>query len=200
MDVSAHIAASWARVMARMGRGNFTDRMGVDRKVIARTLSGETVPELHTALGSLLVDPTSLDEVLALYGFGLHRLPDGGKMDTTPEELGDVLDFAASFSAYQRGPHNHQSKLKLAESARPVAQVTCGIVAEADRLRGLAASSLTCSPSASVIGFVLIFSPLARSSSAKASRPAVWSVQGIGRRSGEDIPLRPSQHSGEHRA
>jgi len=139
MDVSANLVAGWSRIMARIGRGTFVDHMAVDRKVIERTIGLGNMPHLDTVLNSLLIDPTALDEVLALYGFGRHRLPDGGKMDTTPEELGDVLDFAASFSAYQRGPHNHQSKLKLAESARPVAQVTCGIVAEADRLRGLAA-------------------------------------------------------------
>ena len=122
--------------MARMGRGNFTDRMGIDRKVISRALMGETTPELHTALASLTVDPSALDEVLALYGFGLHRLPTGGSLDG--ETLGDVIEFASAVSSFERGPDNHQTRLKLANAARPVAQCACGIVAAADRLRGVA--------------------------------------------------------------
>lgn len=139
LDVSSHLAAGWARVMARIGRGNFTDKMGVDRKVVSRALGQETVPELHTVLASLLVDPTALDEVLALYGFGLHRLPESsGGVD--PERLGDVLEFASETSRFARGnPNDHRAKLVLAERARPVVQFAAGLVAEADRIRGIAA-------------------------------------------------------------
>lgn len=139
LDVSAHLAAGWARVMARIGRGNFTDKLGVDRKVVNRALGQETVPELHTALASLLVDPTALDEVLALYGFGLHRLPDAdGGVD--PERLGEVLEFASEASKMQRGnPNDHRAKLVLAQFARPVVQFASGVIAEADRIRGVAA-------------------------------------------------------------
>lgn len=139
LDVSAHLAAGWTRVMARIGRGNFTDKMGVDRKVISRALGQETVPELHTVLASLLVDATALDEVLALYGFGLHRLPDiTGGVD--PDQLGDVLEFAAETSKFTRGnPNDHRAKLVLADRARPVAQFAAGLVAEADKIRGVAA-------------------------------------------------------------
>ena len=141
LDVSAHLAAGWARVMARMGRGNFTDKMGIDSKVVARALVQETTPELHTALASLLVDPTALDEVLALYGYGLHKLPHttDGQHDGQ-KDLAAIIEFASAKSAFEMGnPNDHRAKLVLAEKARPVAQVAFGCVAEADRIRGVAA-------------------------------------------------------------
>jgi hypothetical protein len=138
LDVSSHLAAGWARVMARIGRGNFTDRMGADRKVVSRALGQETVPELHTVLTSLLVDGTALDEVLALYGYGLHRLPSGSG-SVGDETLSEVIDLASAVSTFQRGnTQDHRAKLRLAEVARPVAQAAFGMVAEADRIRGVA--------------------------------------------------------------
>jgi len=141
MDVSANLVAGWSRIMARIGRGTFVDHMAVDRKVIERTIGTGNMPHLDTVLNSLLIDPTALDEVFALYGFGLHRLPhrDHGGL-VGQEELGDVIDLASAMSAFERGnPNDHRAKIALSEKARPVAQVACGIVAEADRLRGVAA-------------------------------------------------------------
>jgi len=139
--VSNHLVAGWSRIMARIGRGTFVDHMAVDRKVIERTIGTGNMPHLDTVLNSLLIDPTALDEVLALYGFGLHRLPHGDHGGLVgQDELGEVIELASAMSAFERGnPNDHRAKIALSEKARPVAQVACGIVAEADRLRGVAA-------------------------------------------------------------
>ena len=140
MDVSDHLVAGWTRVMARIGRGTFIDHLRVDRKVVERTISTGNMPHLDTVLNSLLVDSTALDEVFALYGLSVYRLPDGihGGI-CAQDDLGDVIAFAMALSDYQRGnPNDHRAKIALSEKARRALQVASAIVAEADRIRGVA--------------------------------------------------------------
>ena len=68
-EVSGALAAGWARVSAGR-KGAFADNLEIDAKTVNRALTGETVPELHTAFNSLADDPTALDELGALYGVG----------------------------------------------------------------------------------------------------------------------------------
>src|SRR5690606_36293749 len=66
--VSAALSQGWARVGGTR-KGAMADVMEVDPKTINRALTGENLPELHTAFNSLLFDATALSKVAALYGF-----------------------------------------------------------------------------------------------------------------------------------
>lgn len=68
-DVSAALAAGWGRAAFVHGKGALADGVGITPRCVNRALTGETTPELVAAVNSLLVDPTALDEVLALVGF-----------------------------------------------------------------------------------------------------------------------------------
>lgn len=68
-DVSRALGAAWGRSIHRLGKGTFADKIDATPRTIDRALTGDSVPELHTALASLLADPCALEEVLSLYGF-----------------------------------------------------------------------------------------------------------------------------------
>ena len=60
--VASLLAAGWARVIAKKGRGAFVEVLDVSENTVGNALAGRTTPELHTALNSLAADPTALDE------------------------------------------------------------------------------------------------------------------------------------------
>ncbi|KPH66027.1 hypothetical protein [Novosphingobium sp. ST904] len=64
--MGANPSHRWQRNVRRFHRHRY--------ETIDRALTGESVPELHTALNSLAVDITALDEVFALYGLRVKPL------------------------------------------------------------------------------------------------------------------------------
>ena len=135
MDVSAALAAGWARVIMRVGRGAFADRLGIDAKTVARALTGETVPELHTALNAVMVEPTALDEVMSLYGLELRPREAGAGMDMAM--IADLARLTAKWvDVMADGVRDHRETLSLAEAIRPMMPGLTAILAEADALRG----------------------------------------------------------------
>lgn len=136
-QVSGAVAAGWARVSAGR-KGAFADNLDIDPKTVNRALTGDSVPELHTALNSLADDPTALDELFALYGVSINsRLP----VNVTDAELTSRLGhtLADLIDRMSDGHLCHRDKLALAELFRPLIPQMQGIVDEADRLRGVAA-------------------------------------------------------------
>lgn len=135
VDTSAALGAAWARVSAQMGKGAFADRVGVDVKTINRAITGETLPELHTAFSSLLADPTALDEVAAQFGYAIR-----------PIEAAAGADFAAiaalSHLAGQwvevmaDGKRDHRETLELGAAIRQLMPILSAILSEADRIKG----------------------------------------------------------------
>ena len=128
-----------ARAAINVGRGNLADKTGRTTRAIDNIFNGTNNGSTYKALLDLLgADLTVLDEVLALYGVGLHRLPDsstGGR----GEMLTNLIDFAAAVNTDQReGNADHRARIKLADKARPVVQDAMGVIREADRLRGVA--------------------------------------------------------------
>lgn len=68
-DVSTALSDAWFRTAKRVGKGALADATGAKcTKTIDSAIAGRSLPELHTALNSLLADPTALDEVFSLYG------------------------------------------------------------------------------------------------------------------------------------
>lgn len=138
MDVSARLVAGWARVIAKIGKGSFADAIGVDVKTVSRAMSGESTPELHTAINSLCADPTALAEVFAAAGFELR--PVGRNAANDMATIGDLSRLTAQWAdALADGVRDHRETLALADKIRPLVQALNAIVGEADRVRGVAA-------------------------------------------------------------
>ena len=132
----ANLVAGLSRVAAKIGHGNMADKSGRTPKALGKLFCGDSMDTTGQGLLDFLrADPTALDEVLALYGFGIHRL-----VDAQPDEckrMAEVLDFATTDAAMTAaGKRDPRSICQLADKARPVAQHCMGIVAQADRIKG----------------------------------------------------------------
>ncbi len=138
-DTSAALGMGWARMIAKHGRGGFADQLGVDAATVKRAMCGDTTPELHTVLNSLLVDPTALNELFALYGFAppARRHAEAANDLHTVAGLSEVMRTFCT--ALEDGDRNHNETLALADIIRTVMPALSAIIGEANRLRGLAA-------------------------------------------------------------
>lgn len=138
-DVSAALVMGWARMNAKLGKGRFADLLGVDPKTIGRAMAGESTPELHTALNSLLVDPGALNELFALYG--LH--PPRPRHAEPANDLATVSGLSGIVSQFcdvlSDGERDHRETLQLAEAIKALMPPLTAILNEANRIRGLAA-------------------------------------------------------------
>lgn len=136
LDVSARLVAAWGRVIAKVGRGKFADSLQVDTKTIQRAMGGTSIPELHTAFNSLLIDPTALDEVADLYGFEIRK-----KQANTANDMETIAELSALVSewigALADGRRDHTETVKLAKRIRTLIHRLNSLCAEADRLTGL---------------------------------------------------------------
>lgn len=137
MDVSARLVAGWARVIAKVGKGKFADKLEVNEKTVGRALSGENTPELHTAFNSLAVDPTALDEVAALYGVEIR--PKQSVAANDMETVADLSHLVGKWvAALSDGHRCHRETLELANVMRPLLHRLNAVCAEADSIRGVA--------------------------------------------------------------
>lgn len=95
-DVSDALAAGLARAIRTAGgKGTLADCMGTSTKTLDRALTGETLPELHTALAALLSDITALDEVFKLYGVhvALNQIAAANDMELAASMSNTVTEF-----------------------------------------------------------------------------------------------------------
>ncbi len=135
MDVSARLVAAWGRVIAKVGRGKFADSLQVDTKTIGRAMAGPSLPELHTAFNSLLIDPTALDEVADLYGFEIRKKQANAANDM--ETIGELSALLTDWiAALADGRRDHTETVKLAKRVRTVIHRLNSLCAEADRPTG----------------------------------------------------------------
>jgi hypothetical protein len=117
------------------GRKNtFADHIGCCPDTVSNALAGNTVPELHTALNSLIADPNALDEVFSLYGFQLVPLdlqlsPDMQTLALMGRALSEYID------AVSDGKRTHRETCELAEELRPLIPRLTQIVHEAEGLK-----------------------------------------------------------------
>lgn len=138
--LSAALAVSWARTAQTHGKGVLADAVDGSTKLIDRALTGESVPELHTALNSLRLCPMALDEVFEVYG--LHsprpRLPEAqNDLETVSGLSGLVAEFCAALAD---GHRDHRETIALVNMVRPLMPALTQIMREADRLRGVEAA------------------------------------------------------------
>lgn len=139
-SVSAALAVGWSRAAQRVGKGAFADRIDANPKTVNRALTGETLPELHTALASLLIDDNALDEVFALYGFDApRRHPSETANDLSV--VSDLSGLVATFcDAIKDGSRDHRETLAIADLVRTVMPSLTGILDQANAIRGVRAA------------------------------------------------------------
>lgn len=132
-EVSGKLAAGWARVSAGR-KGAFADNIDIDTKTVNRALTGESVPELHTAFNSLADDPTALDELAALYGV---RFVPCISSATSDMELAGGLgrSLAELIDRLSDGNRCHLDTLALGALFRPLIPQMQAVVDEADAIR-----------------------------------------------------------------
>ncbi len=137
-DISAALSAGWARIINKTGRGKFADKLGVDSKTISRALSGEHLPGLDTAFNSLVSDVTALDELAALYGLEIRPRQMCASNDMAT--IGMLAHLAGQWiEVMADGVRDHRETLEIAAAVRPLVPCLQAVIAEADRLRGVAA-------------------------------------------------------------
>lgn len=136
-EVSGALAAGWARVSAGR-KGAFADNLDVNPKTVDRALTGESTPELHTVLNSLADDPTALDEVFRLYDRRLVAITatEGCDYATIAALAKLVSQYAEALSDGHRCP---RETCQLADTIRPLIPMLSGILAQADKIKGVAA-------------------------------------------------------------
>jgi len=135
--VAALLSAGWARIIATHGKGALADALDVSENTIGNALAQRTTPELHTALNSLSVDPTALDELLAGYGFRLCPLHSKAANDLATA-AGVIGAMGELVEALSDGVRDHNETLAIATLLRPHLPAVQAIVHEADMLRGAA--------------------------------------------------------------
>lgn len=138
-DVSGALTVGWARAARKVGKGAMADAIKASPKTIDRALTGETVPELHTALASLLVDPSALDEVFALYGLERPQTAVGQAANDLATVSGLSGVVTAFCKALEDGSRCHTETLELADLVRAVMPALNALMDEANRIRGVAA-------------------------------------------------------------
>lgn len=133
-EVGAKLAAGWARVTSDFGKGAFADRLEISVGTVNNALTSASVPEFHTALNSLLADPTALDEALALYGYKL--CPNTADAANDMATAADLSHLAGAFiDALSDGKRDHRETLALAERARPLVKALSGLIIQADAIK-----------------------------------------------------------------
>lgn len=135
-QVSAALAAGWGRVAFLRGKGAMVDAVGCDLRTINRALTGDTVPDLVTALNSLAFDATALDEVLALVG-GRFAQVDGA--EAQPLALATALSGALAdcLARMDDGALCHVDRAALTRQFRPLVQRLLGFIDADDARAGL---------------------------------------------------------------
>lgn len=135
-DVSARVGEDWLRVANMLGKGTFADKIGVGcTQTVNNAITGPGLPELHTALNSLLADPTALFNTLMLFG-GVFVPVEAGTCDDNAviaQMLHTVTDY---FERMKDGTRCHQDTLALAELFRPLVPAMLCVIVEANAIKG----------------------------------------------------------------
>jgi hypothetical protein len=135
--VQSRLAQSWSRTIAAQFKGNktaFAAKVGCHPDTVSNALAGNTVPEFHTVLNSLLACPNALDEALSLYG--LQLVPRDMELSPDMQTLHHLSKALAEFVDVLRdGKRTHQETLELAEEFRPVVAALTAIIHEAEGLK-----------------------------------------------------------------
>lgn len=132
------LIAGLARCAKEIGRGTLADKSFRSTRALDKLFSGgSTDTSGKGLLDFLCAHPGALDEVLALYGYRVSPLD-----DTPASDFNLIADAAAlqaeHADALRDGRRCHNETQRIADKARPVVAQYTAIIAEADKIRGLA--------------------------------------------------------------
>lgn len=91
----AAVGAGLARLVLAHGSGTVSDHAGCSAKTISEAAGARSLPELHTVANLLLLDPTALDELMAMLGFRMMLIP----VDQDDSEYFEMMANAAQLAA-----------------------------------------------------------------------------------------------------
>jgi hypothetical protein len=129
------LCAGLARVAASIGRGNLADKSGRTTRALDKVFAG-SIPNGKGLFDFLLADPSTLDELLARYGY--HIAPLGREAVLDFEIIADAAALTAEHTQAMRdGKRDHRETIRIADKARPVVARYQGFIAEADRFKGV---------------------------------------------------------------
>ncbi len=132
-QVQDAIGAGLARaVRTAGGQGSLADRIETSPDTIRRALSGETTPQPHVLIGSLIAEPTALNEALALVGLTATplRAEPANDMTLLSRLTGAGADVAQMLLD---GLLCHRDQAALAERFRALIPMMQAVVDAADR-------------------------------------------------------------------
>lgn len=128
--------AGLARVAAKIGKGALADRMGRTSRSLDNIMGGGSTSG-KAMFDTLLADETTLDELMASYGFRLCPLHVDAANDLNV--AAGVIDAMGQLvKARADGVRDHNETLAVATLLRPHLAAMHAIVREADELRGAA--------------------------------------------------------------
>ncbi len=131
-EFSDKLVAGLARVAGDIGRGNLADKAGRTPRALMNVFNG-SIPEGKGLLDFLNAHASALDEVLALYGFGLHRLPDVTAPGEDIDELKALHELTgARLAELNAEKRDHRNVISIGEKARPVAMACHRMIAAGD--------------------------------------------------------------------
>ena len=134
----ANLVAGLSRVAVVIGRGNLADKSGRTTRALDNIFSGSNSGETYKKLLDLLcADMSALDEVLALYGVGIHPLPSD---DSDPGREIDEIEAlhaltGAKLELMRGGKRDHRNVIQMGDKARPVAMAAHRAIAAADNAK-----------------------------------------------------------------
>jgi len=136
-EVSAAIGMDWQSVSFRHSKALLADTIDADAKTVNRAITGETLPELHKALASLLVDPTALQRTFALYGG--RFVPDNANAANDMATISDLSGLVTAFvKVLEDGVRDHRETVALAGLIAPLMVQLSAIMDESRRIEGVA--------------------------------------------------------------
>lgn len=135
-EVSDSLALDWLPLAPSGKRQSFAAQIGVsDYHIVSRAISGESLPEAHTILNSLVVDPAALFNTFLSFGVVAVPVEDGDCDDSAviSQMLRAATDY---FERMKDGRRDHGDTLALAELFRPLIPAMLCVIREANQLKG----------------------------------------------------------------
>lgn len=134
-ELKKSVSTAWFRLQQKHGKGTLADAIGAScTKTVDNCVTGAPLPEAHFIFNALTLDPSALDEILALYGFRAAPLTETAANDMAT--IAGLSHVAGDWVQRLADGHRcYRDTLALAEAIRPLLTALTKIVVEADNLR-----------------------------------------------------------------
>ena len=131
-ELLAEIAKDWLPLAPMGERASFALRIGAgDYKKVSKAISGESLPEAHTILNSLVVDTTALFNTLLLYG-GVFVPVETAPVDDMAVILGMMQAATEYLERMKDNQRCHVDTAALAKLFRPLVPQMLALIREAN--------------------------------------------------------------------